>query len=136
MSGTDLVIQRLSDHNFDGIAVSSAIGPIVLAELDVSQFREGTLEVLIKDATIPTGATITIDVYATARTEDDPSKMYIKSQTVATASISASVTSATLTLASFATNFGATVAVAYTATRAAATGSFKSTFETRVSLKD
>ncbi|MFO0686889.1 MAG: hypothetical protein U0234_32800 [Sandaracinus sp.] len=119
-----------------GVAVSSAIGPIVLAELDVSQWREGTLEVLVRNATVPTGAAITVDVYAMARTDDDPAKMYTKSQSIATVTINATSTSAAYVLAPFSANFGGMVAVAYTATRATTAGTFSSTFETRISLKD
>lgn len=136
MSGTEIIVQRMMDHDMSGVAVSSAVGPIVLAELDVSQWREGTLEVLVRNATVPTGAAITVDVYAMARTDDDPAKMYTKSQSIATVTINATSTNATYVLTPFSANFGGMVAVAYTATRATTAGTFSSTFETRISLKD
>lgn len=136
MSGTNLVIERMSDHDYSATAQGTAQTLFVLLmELDVSQYREGTLEVLVKDATIPTGASITIEVFAIARTDDDAGKVYASSAAVASVVINTN-TSGKLMVGAFSANFGASVGVAISAATSTTAGTFKGTFETRVSLKN
>lgn len=138
MSGIEMVVERMTDHDYTGIAQGVVQSLLVqLAEIDVSQYREGTLEVLVNNATIPTGCTLSVVVYALARTSDDAGKQYFASSAVASASISAG-SNPTLVLAALAANFGGTIAIAISAAVAqgSTTGTFKSKFETRISLKN
>ncbi len=142
MSGIDIIVQRMSDHDYTSIAAGTAktLGPIVLAELDTSQYREGTLEVYYKQSAIPTGCSITIDVLALGRTDDDPGKNYYDTNSnsrVARVTIDGTTGSNPILLrCSFAANFGAMVGVAITANSSTTAGTFTSTFQTNVCLKN
>ncbi len=143
MSSVDLVVQRETDHDFSALLGGFFIGtrtfgPIVIEEIETASFREGTLEVLVGSATVPSSCSITIDAFAVARTRDDPGTLYTDAQSLATVAISASATEATLVRAAFAANFGARIAVMITASvdGFAIGGTLKSTFQINVSLKN
>lgn len=138
MSGVDLLIQRMSDHDFSAIAQGSSENLVVLLkELDVSPYREGTLEVLMKAVTLPTGATLVIQAVAMARSDDDSGKLYaLTTSPVATVTVSSSKSDIELFTGAFSVNFGPFVAIRISANNATGSGTFTATFETRVSLKN
>ncbi len=139
MPGTDTLIERMTLHDYSSIATSSTSGLTILAEIDVSAWREGTLEVLLKaGSAIPASASIKIIVGAIARSSDDPGQIFANGTAVAEIDIDNSYdqnADAKLILDAFGANFGGSIAVYVTATRGNTGGSLKATFETHVSLK-
>lgn len=139
MSGMSMVIERMMDHDYSGIATgANASLQVILAEVDVSQYREGTLEVLVNSVTLPAGASLAVLVYAAARTTDDAGKMYVDTASaVASVTITNSVTNPALYLGEFSANFGSTIAIVISASAVSTgTGDLKGKFETRLSLKN
>lgn len=139
MAGTELLIQRMTTHDYTSLASGQESGQTILAEVNVTQWREGTLVVLLKEASVRSGAVIHVGVVAIERTDDVPGKIFAdRTNLVASIDITDNTSSAEhlLLLDGFTSGFPANIAVVVTAESASGTDPLTATFETRLSLKN
>jgi len=136
MPGMDLLILESTSYDFTAAAQGAAktIGfPITV--VDVSQYREATLEVLVTSATVPTGATIAISATPVARGKPGDT-LFVASQGGGTVSITTNVTTPILMLGAVGANFGSIVEIGVAATSATTAGNFKCQIQINLSLKN